>query len=117
MESYDEALVWSSAATADAFALGVYNNVVGYYTGSGSWEVLTPNGIQSSQVSRGEGHNGTVTEEDLSSSTDYGFGRFGQLRSCNKLIEMATASTSLSESKRKELIAEGRLLRGCYSSI
>lgn len=112
MESYDEALVWSSSATADAFALGVYNDVVGYYTGSGAWEALTPNGIQSSQVSRGEGHNGTVTEEDLSASTDYGFGRFGQLRSCNKLIEKATASTSLSESKRKELVAEGRLLRG-----
>lgn len=112
MESYDEALVWSSAATADAFALGVYNHVLNYYVGSAGWEVLTPNGIQGSQVSRGEGYNGTVTEEGLSASTNYDFGRFGQLRACNKLIEQATSSTSLGETKRKELIAEGRLLRG-----
>lgn len=110
--SYDEELVWGTAATADAFALGVYNNVVGYFIGSAGWEVLTPNGIQSSQTSRGEGYNGTVTEEGLSASTDQGFGRFDRLRACNKLIEKAAASTAIPESKRNELVAEGRFLRG-----
>lgn len=109
--SFSEEMVWQTEQTADAYAINTYNSVVGYLIGSTSWEACTPNGVQCSQV--GEGINSLATELGLSSSTNYGFGRFANLRACNLLIQKAGESAVLSEQKKKELIAEGKFLRGC----
>lgn len=109
--SFSEEMVWQTEQTADAYAIYTYNEAVGFLLGSPEWEACTPNGIQCSQV--GEGINGIATELGLSSSSNYGFGRFSNLRACNLLIQKAGESTMLSEQKKRELVAEGKLLRGC----
>lgn len=112
-ESYSEELVWSSKETADAFVINTYNSSVSLLAGSGmcaSWEARTPNGVQCSQV--GEGIDNYATELGIDVYTDMGFNRFGALRRCNLIIEKATGSTTLSDDKKKELIAEGHFLRG-----
>lgn len=109
--SFSEEMVWQTEQTADAYAINTYNNVVGYLIGSPNWEACTPNGIQCSQV--GEGINSLATELELNSSTNYGFGRFENLRACNLLIQKASEAAALSEEKKRELVAEGKFLRGC----
>ena len=109
--SFSEDMVWSTEQSADAFAINTYNSVIGYFSGgSADWESCNPNGIQCSQV--GEGIHGLATELGISAYSDYGFGRFGNLRACNVLIKKANES-ALSEKKKTELIAEGKFLRGC----
>lgn len=109
--SFSEDMVWGSEQMADAFAVGVYGSVIGYFAGgSADWESCTPNSAKCSQV--GEGINGLATELGVSASTDQGFGRFGNLRNCNVLISRAEASTVMGEKKKGELIAEGKFLRG-----
>lgn len=111
---FDEATVWSSKSTADAFVNATYNSVLANtWAGSGScvaWEARTPNGVRCSQV--GEGIDGVATELGLNTGTDFGINRFGLLRRCNLIIKNAEESTSLSENDRKELTAQGRFLRG-----
>lgn len=109
--SFSEDMVWGTEQTADAYAINSYNAVVGYYIGSANSESITPNGVQCSQV--GEGINNLAAEIGLSSSYNQGFGRFGQLRTCNLLIKKAGESTQLTEQKKRELVGEGKLLRGC----
>lgn len=114
-ETFDEATVWGSKATADAFIYGTYDNVIANLGigGSGScvgWEARTPNGIRCSQV--GEGIDGVATETGLSNGTDMGISRFAMLRRCNLIIQKAQESTALSEGEKAEVIAQGRFLRG-----
>ena len=114
-ETFDEATVWGSKATADAFIYGTYDNVIANLGigGSGScvgWEARTPNGIRCSQV--GEGIDGVATETGLSNGTDMGISRFSMLRRCNLIIQKAQESTALSEAEKAEVIAQGRFLRG-----
>ncbi|MDO5664406.1 MAG: RagB/SusD family nutrient uptake outer membrane protein [Bacteroidia bacterium] len=109
--SFDEEAVWSTEASANAFAVGVYNGAIGYlYGGGANWESATPNGSQVSQV--GEGINHLATELGLSAKANYGFNRFARLRACNLLIQKATES-KLPEQVKRQLIAEGKFLRGC----
>ena len=57
--TFDEATVWGSKATANAFVNATYDNVINMFTGSSScvgWEARTPNGVRCSQV--GEGIDG-----------------------------------------------------------
>lgn len=108
--SFSEEMVWGSENTADAYAINCYRSVIGYFTGSADMESLTPNGVKCSQV--GEGINNIATELGLNSNTNWGFGRFGELRVVNLLIDKASNSTVLSEQKKTELIAEGKFLRG-----
>lgn len=110
-ETYDEELVWSSKEMADAFVLGTYPDIIGYFAGSSaSWEALTPNGVECDQV--GNYINTTATETGLSSSTDYGFGRFNLQRRCNQILEHVESSQVLSDEQKKELIGEAHFLRG-----
>lgn len=110
-ETYDEELVWSSKEMADAFVLGTYPDIIGYFAGSSaSWEALTPNGAECDQV--GNYINTTATETGLSSSTDYGFGRFNLQRRCNQILEHVESSQVLSDEQKKELIGEAHFLRG-----
>lgn len=110
-ESYSEELVWSTPATADAFALNVSNQVTAYFTQHLQWEFLTPNGIICSQVPDGWQFS-SIGEEKIDSRHDSGFGRFSVLRACNQLIAKAEQAQDLPESKRRELMAEGKFLRG-----
>lgn len=51
--TFDEATVWGSKATADAFINATYESVITMYTGNSTcvgWEARTPNGIKCSQV-------------------------------------------------------------------
>lgn len=114
-ETFDDAQVWGSRATANAFVYGTYDAVIANLgmAGSGScvgWEARTPNGVRCSQV--GEGIDGIATETGLSNSSDFGISRFGMLRRCNLIIKKASESTVMTEPERKEIIAQGRFLRG-----
>ena len=111
--TFDEATVWGSKATADAFINAVYESVVTLYTGNGQcvqWESRTPNGAKCSQV--GEGIDGLALESGLSRSSDLGTNRYALLRRCNLIIKKAQESTSLTAGEKAEVIAKGRLLRG-----
>lgn len=109
-ESYSEDLVWGSYDTAKAFVMQTYNNTIANFSGnSAGWEVLTPNGAYCDQV--GNSINTVATETGIDAYTDYGFGRFGEQRRCNMIIEKV-ANSNLSAEQKKELIAEGHFLRG-----
>lgn len=110
--TFDEATVWGSKATANAFVNATYDNVITMFTGNNkcvSWEARTPNGVKCSQV--GEGIDGIATELGIDRTTDFGISRFGLLRRCNLIIEKAQAST-MTEGEKAEIIAKGRFLRG-----
>lgn len=114
-ESFSEAEVWGSKATADAFVQGTYNAVLqnARYASSGScvdWAARTPDGIKCSQV--GEGIDNYATELGITLNTNLGYSMFPTLRRCNLIIEKAQQSNSLSESEKAELTAHGRFLRG-----
>lgn len=110
---FTEDVVWGSLATADAFVNATYSSVLtSGFAGGGvntGWESRTPNGCQASQV--GEGIDGVATELGISNSSDFGSNRFALLRRCNLIIDKATNS-SLAESDKNLLIAEGHFLRG-----
>jgi len=108
-ESYSEALVFSSKSTADAFVLGTYGSTVGLYTSNVRMESYSPNGTHNDLTNL----DGFPTETGITSSTDQaGFNRFGAIRACNMIIEKCQASTSLSETEKTQLVAEGHFLRG-----
>lgn len=111
--TFDEATVWGSKATADAFINATYESVITMYTGNSScvgWEARTPNGAKCSQV--GEGIDGVATELGVSRTSDFGTNRYSLLRRCNLIIHKAEASTALTDGEKAEVIAKGRLLRG-----
>lgn len=111
--TFDEATVWGSKSTADAFINATYDNVITMFTGNSScvgWEARTPNGVKCSQV--GEGIDNIATELGIDRSTDFGINRFALLRRCNLIIEKAQASTTMTEGEKAEVIAKGRFLRG-----
>ena len=110
--TFDEATVWGSKATANAFVNATYDNVITMFTGSSScvgWESRTPNGVRCSQV--GEGIDGIATELGIDRTSDFGISRFSLLRRCNLIIEKAQAST-MTEGEKAEIVAKGRFLRG-----
>ncbi len=108
-EIYDEETVWGSKSTADAFVSGTINNVMsGYVNGEQTtWEERTNNAVHSN------GGNSIVKEQIDRYDGSGGFGDFGNIRSCNLIIEKATEylGKGLSEVESKELVAKGRLLR------
>jgi hypothetical protein len=108
-ESYDEATVWGSRATADAFVNGTVSNVMGGYINGNqtSWEERTNNTVHNN------GTGGFVRDEMDRYSGDGGFGDFGDIRRCNLIIEKAAeySGKGLSESDSRELVAKGKFLR------
>jgi starch-binding outer membrane protein, SusD/RagB family len=109
-ESYSEATVWGSKATADAFVTGTLSNIMyGYVNGNQTtWEERTNNAVHSN------GGNSFVREELNRDATVGGFGNFGNIRRCNLIIQKAAEyqGKGLSEAEAKELVAKGKLLRG-----
>ena len=72
--------------------------------------LLPGNGAQCDQV--GNSINTKATETGIDAYTDYGFGRFGEQRRCNMVLEKVAESTVLTELQKKELTAEAHYLRG-----
>lgn len=107
--TFDETVVWGSKATIDGFILGTYPDVLGNYTAIADWESRTPNGVYNEAA--GDPTGSVETETKITSSSDFGFDKFSQLRRCNLIIENV-ATSELEESEKKELIAEGHFLRG-----
>lgn len=77
-ETYDEATVWGSKSTADAFVTGTISNVMyGYVNGNQTtWEERTSNAVHSN------GGIGFVREQMDRYSGDGGLGDFGNIRRC-----------------------------------
>ena len=80
MTTFDDAVVWGSKATAEAFITATYANVVtgSGYAGGGTcvdWEARTPNSVKCSQV--GEGIDHFATELGLNRNVNYGINRTG----------------------------------------
>lgn len=123
---FDAETVWGSASTVEGFVYSAYNDIIwDGYAGSGScvvWEARTPNGVLSSQVGDGAGWptgvgsngnvDGVAIESNISSGQDWGVSRFSYLRRANMIIENVEASSTLTETERKQLKAHGHLLRG-----
>ncbi|WP_455592260.1 RagB/SusD family nutrient uptake outer membrane protein [Bacteroides sp.] len=108
-ESYDDATVWGSKSSIEGFIYGTYPNVLDNYTEIADWESRTPNGVYNEAA--GDPTGSVETETKITSSSDFGFNKFAQLRNCNKIIENV-AKSELEEGEKKELIAEGHFLRG-----
>lgn len=112
-ETYDEATVWRSKSTADAFVTGTMSDIMyGYINGNQTtWEERTSNAVHSN------GGIGFVREQ-LDRYTDvHDFkNQFSKIRRCNLIIEKATeyAGQGLSESEAKDLVAKGKLLRALF---
>lgn len=114
-EIYDEAVVWGSRNTAQAFINNTLNNVITQcgYAGGGScidWEAKTPNAMRCSQV--GEGIDNFANELGINNNSDFGANRFALLRQCNLIFKNLGASTAISEADKKPLLAQAHLLRG-----
>lgn len=106
---FNEETVWGSKATADAFVMQVYANVLNTgYTGSGScigWEARTPNCSRSSRV--GEGVDGVALETaDLRVSPS-----FSLYRRVNMIFKHAEEG-NFSDAEKADLLANAHLLRG-----
>ncbi|MDR1455293.1 MAG: RagB/SusD family nutrient uptake outer membrane protein [Tannerella sp.] len=108
-ESYDEATVWGTKATADAFVNGTISAVMnGYVNGSQTeWEERTNNTVH---------NNGTtsfVRDERDRYDNAGGFGDFGNIRRCNLIIEKAAeySGQGITENESKELVSKGKFLR------
>lgn len=109
-ESYSEDLVWKSQETIEAFIMESYDGTITHFTGnSASWEAMTPNGSHCDQYSNSI--DNTATETGIDAYSDYDFGRFGEQRKCNMIIEKVQQS-ELPDDVKKEFIAEGYFLRG-----
>ena len=113
-ESYDEATVWGSKSTADAFITGAMSSIMyGYVNGNQTdWEERTSNAVHSN------GGNGIVKEQ-IDRYQDFSYlnsDAFRKIRNCNLIIEKAAEYTGkgLTESESKEMIAKGKLLRALY---
>lgn len=106
---FNEETVWGSKATADAFVLQVYANVLGTgYTGSGScivWESRTPNCSRSSRV--GEGIDGAALETSNLTATP----SFANYRRINMIFKKAEEGT-FSDADKADLLANAHFLRG-----
>lgn len=103
-ESYSEELVWATRSTADAYVLQTYPDILGLYHNFYGDDQMTLNTINR-QSCPNEARD-LITRE-----YDFGFGNFGNVRRCNQIIEKAGTSTTLSELDKKQLVAEGKMLR------
>ena len=112
VESYDEATVWGSRASAEAFINATAQDVLAIgYGGSGTsitWQSRTPDGALASNTDGGFLYDGLTLEWSIPTYTP---GQYALLRRCNMIIEKVEAS-NMDEDSKKQLIASGHLLRG-----
>ena len=103
-ESYSEELVWSSKSTVDAFVLQTYNSILGKFHDIRTEEQWTLNTVMRDAC--------PDEAKDLKNRDwNWGFGDFGTIRRCNMIIQNVETSTGIDAAQKKELIAEGKILR------
>ncbi|WP_423126966.1 RagB/SusD family nutrient uptake outer membrane protein [Gaoshiqia sp. Z1-71] len=103
-DKFDEATVWGSKATAEAFINSTYNSIVkGMYASFVGIEAWTNNSVH--------GNGTSFTRELITRDDDFGFNQFQRIRTCNLIIEKVNESTVLNDNEKTALIAEGKFLR------
>ena len=103
-DKFSEDVVWSSKANADAFVFTTYHKIF-----RDRWVVYME---EEEWTNNNVNYNGSgFTRELITRDNDFNFNQFTEIRRCNLIIEKAAASTGLSETDKKELVAEGKFLR------
>ena len=105
-DKFSEDVVWSNKANADAFLFATYHNIT--WDNSNYRNYMDEEAWTNNSVSY-DGND--LTRDLITRENDYGFNRFSQIRRCNLAIEKITASTGLTDSEKKVLIAEAKYLR------
>ncbi|MBN8857524.1 MAG: RagB/SusD family nutrient uptake outer membrane protein [Sphingobacteriales bacterium] len=108
-DKFDENTVWNSRATADAFINGAYASILGVYSTSPShvqFDAYTTNSVVNAA-----GNGSNVALETFDRYSDFGFNRFSNIRRCNLVLNKAPSSAGLTDSDKKELVAEARFLK------
>ncbi len=105
-EMYSEDMVWSTKQTADAYVFQTYAEIIPLFVGRAGIEAWTPNGTSYNGWS-----SDAVARDLIDRYYNAGFNQFGKLRRCNLIIEKSQESTGLTENQKKELVAEGKMLR------
>lgn len=103
-----EDVVWSSKANAETFIFSTYG-IMGNFNSGPNSDGRTVNLMASDGTYNAYG--GIFTETIDRWSNVGGFSNFGTIRRCNQIIEKVGASSGISDSDKKELIAEGKFLR------
>lgn len=104
---YSEDLVWGSASNVEAFVIGKYNSVMGYYQDYITTDrTFSNNMVNCRAACPGEARGLIENTYDIGLN-----GRFGLIRSCNMVIERCGNSTVLSASDSKKYVAIGKLMR------
>lgn len=107
---YSEDLVWGSEANINAFVIGKYSTVMGYYIegqNQNNTEVLFTNNWVDAR--RGcPGYARGLMENTYNCGIN---DRFGIIRACNMIIERCSDSEQLSDNARRQYVALGKLMR------
>ncbi len=105
-------IVWADRTSVDNFINDTYAYVLNYTGvangGSTMWSARTPNGIKAIVVPNALDR---VVTEDFDANIDFGINLFEPLRKCNMIIEKVSASQSLPQVDKEELLAQGHFLR------
>jgi hypothetical protein len=102
-----EDVVWSNKANAETFIFSTYSIMNNFNSGPAT-DAWTMN-----LISMDGTYNGAagVFNERLDRNSDMGFNNWAAIRRCNLIIEKVGGSANITESDKKELIAEAKFLR------
>lgn len=107
---YSEDLVWGSAANVEAFVIGKYATVMGYYIegmNQNNTDVLFTNNMIDARRGCPSYARGL-----MENTYDCGInGRFGIIRACNMIIERCGTSEVLNDYDKTKYVAIGKLMR------
>lgn len=102
--SYSEELVWGSKSTIDAFVLQTYPSILGKYHDIRTEEQWTLNTILRQSCPN-------EARDLMDRNWNWGMDNFSAIRNCNMIIERSATSAGLNDAQKKELVAEGKMLR------
>lgn len=117
-DKFSEDVVWGNKTNADAFVFSTYSQIFkDVYAAFPDWQLWdygSWNGYLSQDMWTNNNINSSgyyPTREIITREDDFGFGKFDLIRRCNLIMEKASSSTGLSDTEKKELIAEAKFLR------
>lgn len=110
-----EDVIWNSRANAETFIFSTYNAIMYDFASGPQTDPYTTNTLGFDAIyNDGE----AVFTGRIDRHSDMGFNNWGDIRRCNMIISKVKASKEISESDKKELIAEGKFLRAMsYFSV
>lgn len=103
-----EDVVWSTKANAETFIYNTYP-IMSAYQGGQATDLRTSNIMASGDGSWGNAS--PFVSEAITNASDYGFNNWAAVRRCNLIIEKVAESPGISDTDKKQLIAEGKFLR------